>query len=435
MALIDNIFGVVGCLEDFMWSYCSFSFILAVGTYFSIKSRFYQFKTLFNFKARINDLKVDKSESSDGLHPLKIYFSSVGLMVGPGNLAMITTAVTVGGPGSLVWVWIASFIGMLIKYSEIYLSIKYRQKRGKTYDGGCMYFLKAAFKNRWIPTLACLFLCLYGADMALFTVTKHSMVDGFGLSHSVATATLLGLIILASTGGMARLSNVCSLLMPPFILIYIAIGIWIIIQHSERMPELLAVIWHSAFHGHAAVGGFAGSTMLMAAHYGMSRAVYSGDIGVGLDSVIQSETRIEKPHQQARLSIVSLFTDTFVCTMTLFIILLTGVWTQTELQPSQFIYVALADYIPYSKFFVGLLFFVAGFTTIASCLVVGQKCARYLNEKHGSKIYLCYATIMFLIFSFVSQQRAILIMSLAGAILITVNLAGIVKLRREIKFE
>ncbi len=430
--MVEEFFSLLGLLEQILWRYIAISVILIVGAMFTLNSGFFQIKALFKCKKFIGDLLEDKS--TIGTHPVSLYFASIGGMIGLGNIVVVTTVVTMGGPGSIIWMWIASLIGMAVKYSEIYCGLKYRKPHQHGYDGGPMYYLKYAFNNNIVPTIVCVLLCIYGVEVSQFLIITDTIVDEFGFDRKIVIGCLLFLVLISSGGGIKRLANVCSVLMPFFMVSYIGMASYVMMHYINEIPMVLELIWRSAWNGHAPVGGFAGSTMLMAAQYGVSRAVYSGDIGVGYDSIIQSDSQVKQPHKQARTGIYALFTDTFICSVSVMLILLTGVW-KSNMMPSQYVVRALSLYIPYVEPFMVMLFFIAGFTTIISYLVVGQKCATFLNKKFGNQIYMIYVILAFIFFSFYDQEKVVLMMSVSGGLLVIFNLAGILKLRKEIKFQ
>ncbi len=436
--MIDFLFEILIYLDDMIWSYFALALILFSGVYFTIKSRFYQIRVLLKAVKHIKELINCASKESHGVHPMKLYFASVGGMVGLGNLVSIMATVTIGGPGSLFWLWIAAFFGMLMKYSEIYLGIKYREKIGNRYDGGPMYYLRAAFSGSFLakaaPISVCILLCIYGAEVSQFLILTDTIVELTDVNRLLAISGLLSLVLLSTIGGVAGLANICTAMMPLFMISYLCIGVWIIALNYTLLPEILHTVFISAFTGHAAAGGFVGSTILIAAHYGVSRAVYSGDIGIGYDSIVQSETKTRYPEKQARMAIFALFADSIICTMTIMIVLVTGVW-QEVMQPSHYIAAALKNYIPFVNIYIAVIFFIAGFTTIVGYLVVGQKCARFLHPKYGRRFYFLYSIFAFTFFSYFDQSKVILIMSVSGGLLMIINTCGVLKLRNEIKFD
>lgn len=433
--MTEIIFEFLTQLDSILWNYIGLIIILLVGLYLTIYSKFFQFRALFRLKTYIKDLIACAGKDKQGTNPIKLYFASVGGMVGLGNIVTVVSTVTIGGPGSVVWLWIASFLGMLIKYSEVYLGIKYRIRNNEDgFDGGPMYYLRVAFKNRVLSVMICALLCIYGAEVSQFLILTDTIVGIFSFNRYLVIAVLLFFILLTAVKGVKRFATVCSAMMPPFMLIYVALGMWIIVDHYSDLPSVFLLIFSSFLDYKSQVGGFISGGILLAAHYGVSRAVYSGDIGIGYDSIIQSETQTIYPEKQARMSIFALFTDSLICTISILILLVTGLWEVKGLQPSEYIVSALKLYLPDVEYFMAILFVFAGFTTITGYLVVGQKCAKYLNKKYGQYLYILYSVFAFIFFSFYDQEQVILVMSVSGGFLMVVNMLGVFKLRKSIEF-
>jgi len=303
------------------------------------------------------------------------------------------------------------------------------------FDGGPMYYLQKAFSNRSIPIIVSVLLCIYGVEVYQFMLVSDTLSTTFSFNRYIVIAVLMLAVFYTAFGGVKRLATVCIWLMPAVMVLYVGMCSWVLIQHFGEIPGVLKVVFQSAFSGHAPLGGFVGSTFILAAQQGVSRAVYSGDIGVGFDSTIQSETRTIHPERQARLAIFALATDTFLCSMSMFVVLVTGVWnTVAPINASQFVSVALEKHFPYMEIFMALFFFISGFTTLIGFFTVGLKSARFISPKWGPGVYLLYAAMAFPFFAFIDQSRVLLIMSLAGGLLLIFNIAGIIRLRHHIRF-
>lgn len=438
MLYTESFFTHLHIIDDFFWSYIGFTIVVSLGFYFTIRTRFYQFRTIGKIKQTIKELHQESKGVQDtGIHPIRLYFASVGGMVGLGNVVGIITALIIGGPGALFWLWIASFSGMLIKYSEIYLGIHFRQ-RGENgiYEGGPMYYLRHAFKSSFIPGVVAVLLCVYGVEVYQFVIITDTLSTTFALPKIAVILTLVALTLYTAIGGVNRLATVCSVLMPIFMIGYMLMCLWVIGCNFGKIPAMIITVFQSAFTGHAAMGGFAGSTLMLAAQNGIARAVYSGDIGIGYDATIQSETRSQSPEKQARLAIFSLLTDSTICSLSILVVLVTDLWYKTpSLLASEYVAAALGMYFPYMNIFMAVFFFLAGFTTILAFFTVGMKCARFLSPTWGDKLYLIYGTCSFIFFSFFDQSKVILIMSLSGGLLMLINMIGIVKLRDKIDFK
>jgi alanine or glycine:cation symporter, AGCS family len=437
MSIVDSFFKILMVIDDFYWSHIGFTLVVCLGIYFTIKSKFFQFRTLASFGKTLRDLRCEKGQDAQGIHPLRLYFASIGGMIGLGNVVGVVTAILIGGPGSLVWLWIASVFGMLIKYAEIYLGVKFRVKNDRGgFDGGPMYYLQRAFKGKAVPLIIAILLCIYGVEVYQFVIISDTLTNTFSLNRMSVIVGLIGLVVYTALGGINRLANVCAVLMPGFMVIYVLMCLYVIGANAGVLGDVFSSVFRSAFSSHAALGGFAGSTFILAAQNGIARAVYSGDIGIGYDATIQSETRAIHPERQARMAIFALLSDILVCTMSMLVVLVTGLWHKTPaLLPSEYVATALSLHFPYMPYFMAVFFFLAGFTTIIAFFTVGMKCSRFLSEKWGEKAYLLYGVFAFSFFSFFDQSKVILIMSLSGGLLMLFNLVGIIKLRKHIEFK
>ncbi len=434
---MDYLFEIIDFLNNFYWSYIGWGVICVAGVYFTIISRGLQFRAIVNFKKNIKDILLEgSSKTNAGIHPIKLYFASVGGMVGLGNIVGISTALMIGGPGSIFWTIVASICGMLIKYSEIYLGVKHRvSNKDGGFDGGPMYYLQDAFKNNYIAYFVAFLICLYGVEVYQFTVLVDRIEYSFEFNRIAIILGLLALVLYSSIGGIKRLASICTVIMPAFMIIYIFVALYIIISNITLLPEFFATVFYSAFAGQAPIGGFVGSSMILATYHGMSKAVYSGDIGIGYDSIVQSETNIVNPKKQATLAIYALFTDTLICILTNTMLGVTGAWHNlNHLSETNVVSHTIANYFPHSNLFVTLLLFFAGFTTLIAYIATGIKCAKYLSPKYGKIIYLLYAIFAFIFFCNYSSVKILTVMGLLSGILVLINVSGMIKLRKEIKF-
>lgn len=435
--MFQSIFECLSRIDAFFWSYLGFSCVAVLGCYFTFKSGFFQIRAFPMVLRTFWRLLKNKSSSETGTHPIKVFCSSVGGMIGVGNIAGIVTALQIGGPGVLFWVWMAAFLGSLIKYSEVFLGLKYRMANDKGgYDGGSIHFLRKAFQKKWVGAIACVLMCIYAAEVYQFSVLSHCISTNWHIEHLIVVFALLGLILYTVLGGIKRIGKICSWLMPIFTITYLSMGFYVIGHHLPELPGLLGDVFSSAFTGSAGLGGFVGSTVMLAMQQGISRSVYSADIGIGYDSIIQSESSAVQIAKQARLSILGVFIDNLVCTCTLLIALTSGFWNASPmLDSAMVIQKAISLYFPWQNVFMPIFIFVLVYTTLISYLFAGFKCARFLNPRYGEKVYLCFATTFLLFFSFFDQSKALLAMSLAGCMLVCLNLTGIFRLRREVSFE
>lgn len=434
--MFNPVFNFLMQADAAFWGYLGFSLIIFLGCYLTFITRFFQIRAfphvVYTFVKEIFHHPV----GNRGLHPLKAFFASVGGMLGVGNIVGIVTAIQLGGPGALFWVWAAGFAGTLIKYSEIYLGLKYRvQNETQSYDGGPMYFLKKAFGVKWVSVIVCVLLCIYGAEIYQFNVVVETISYSWNINRFLVAIGLLGLVLFAAMGGVARVASICSWIMPVFMLVYISMSLWIIGDHFADLPTIMAMVIKSAFNGHAALGGFAGSTMMLAIQNGMAGACYAADIGIGYDSTIQSESHTIYPEKQARMAFFGVCLDNFICTLSILVSLVTGLWqTPIGSESAPLVQMAFSQYFPFIDIIMPFFVFILGYTTLIAYLIVGMKCAKYLSPRNGAKFFIGYSIFVFIFFSFFDQTQALLIMRIAGAFLLIINLTGIYRLRKEIIF-
>ena len=421
-------------LDNYLWSYIAVPSIILLGIFFCVKYKFFhilKYKSIA--KAFYNSFEI--SEKNKELSTLQAFFASIGGCIGIGNLVGVCTAIQIGGPGAAFWMWIAAFFGMLIKYSEVYLGVAYRNKNhAGNFVGGPMYYLQKIFNTPLVPYLTAFLLAIYGTEIYMFNVISESISDNFNISKWIVSLLLLAAILFAVQGGVRRIGKICSAIIPLFIILFISMTIWVLICNYSNIPEVLMVIIKSAFTGHAAIGGFTGSSIFLAASQGIARGCYSGDIGIGYASIVQAESNTDDPKIPARLAIVGIFIDTFIiCTSTVLIIMLTNTW-HMQVSASHLIELSLAQYFPQMSFFMPLFIFILGYSSLIAFFFVGLKSASFLMPNLGNKIYYVYAGLSFMLFSRVEQATALQVMSIAGALLLCINIYGIFKLREHIRY-
>lgn len=438
--MIDRIFEYLKFIENFLWNYIGFGFICVSGLYLTFYSKGFQFYALRNFS---RNFKKSTRKSQDpnikGVNPLKLYLTAVGGMVGIGNIMNVAAAVCIGGLGSIFWMCAAAFFGMLIKYSEIYLGIKYRVlNSNRRYDGGPMFFLPIAFGEKlgkFLAYFVAALLCIYSIEIYQFSMLVQIMQDYFVIDKNLIILFLLSLVLYVGIGGVNRLATLCSALTPIFILLYMGICLCIIGANIAALPSVILGIFKSAFIGQAPIGGFVGSTMMLAGYHGARTAVYSGDIGIGYDSVIQSETNTSQRKFQAQMAMYALLTDNLLCTLTALSIGASGIWQTNVLDFEKVMLNLIYDTLPYSKFFTLVLLFFAGYTTITAFFTAGLKTSTFISKKWGKYLFFLSSCILFTSFSYLSTEKAFTIMMISAGLLMLVNLTAILKLSHQIDFK
>lgn len=432
--MLDQVFSFLDSIDEALWSYLCIPLMIVLGGLFSMRFRFVQ---IFKFSSVLRvffEAAREKRGSTKGVHPISAFFASIGGCIGIGNLVAVCTAIQIGGPGAIFWMWVAATLGMTIKYAEVYLGGIYRRPNaGGGYDGGPMYFLQTVFRGPLIPIIVALLLCVYGTEIYMFKVVTHSVVENWHVNEYLVISLLLFLVVYVGSGGIDRVGKITSVIIPIFLVLFATMSLWVLVQHIHEWPKMFLTIFSSAFTGHAAVGGFAGSGMLLTMSQGVARGCYTGDIGVGYASIVQAETSCTDPKRQAQLAILGIFLDTFVvCTLSTLLIMVTGVW-KLDIPASLMVQQALSLYFPYMELYMPIFLFILGYSSLIAFFCVGIKCARFIHKKRGPLLYYLYAGSSFLLFSFVDQRYALTIMSITGALLLAINLTGMYRLKERVE--
>jgi len=423
-------------IEELFWTYGGVPALMLVGIYFTYTSKFFQFMKLpAIFKVFYRSM-YDNSHDERGVRPLYVFFASIGGCVGIGNVIGVCTAVQIGGPGAVFWMWIAGFFGMLVKYSEIYLGMIYRVTDGnKGYIGGPIMYLQQLSGGKLLSKIVAFLFCLYGLEIYMFKAITHSLVIGWGLNQQVVILVLLALVLFVGEGGLRLVGKVSSVMIPIFLAVFVGMSFFVFASNITMIPAMLKLIFLSAFTPHAAMGAFAGSSVMMSMSHGIRRACYTGDIGIGYASTIHSQSSETNPSREASMGIVGIFLDTFViCTLSLFLILLTGTW-HSCVDETMMVAFALGKYFPFVHVVWPLFVFLLGYSSLISFYTVGKNAATFLFGKNGTRLYPFLAAGLFVVCTYVcTNQQAMLFMSITGVLLLIINLYGIIKLSDKIKF-
>lgn len=434
MLTFQDILIYIQMIESFLWSYCAVPAIVLLGLYLSFIHKFPQLtKSKHLITVFKHAFKTEEGPVNRGISPLRAFFSSLGGCIGIGNIVAVCTAVQIGGPGAVFWLWVAAFLGMIVKYSEVYLGIKYRVANlHGSFDGGPMFYIGKVYGNKIMPKIFSILLAMYGTEVYMFKVVSDSVAMTWNFeSHSVSYLLIIAILIV-SRGGVDKVGQICSATIPLFLTLFIGMSTWVLFHSPIPFLNVLKTIIHSAFNGHAAIGGFAGSTVALTIGQGMARACYSSDIGSGYASVVQSETSQYYPENQAIFEFFGIFVDTFVVsTLTTFVIISTNLWFES-IPASHLLQTAFSQYFNGMDYFIPFFISLLGFSNLLAFFSVGKKCVNYLQPRWGGWAYYGYASIMYLIFTHTSQRYALLLMSMIGVSLLLINLYAILKLNKEL---
>lgn len=433
--MFNDFFQLLELFEDHLWGFVGGPLVILFGIYLSHLSNFVQLRKFPTVLRTFWECLTFKSVDPTGVPPIKAFFASIGGCVGVGNVVAICTAVQFGGPGALFWIWVTAIMGMIIKYAEVYLGLRYRIVNNEgSYNGGPMYFLQYAFKGKFVCYFVAVLLCIYGVEVAQFRIVTTAITNNLNVNEYLVIGIFLSLVLFAGVGGVRRVGNIATTIIPIFVVLYVGMGSWVMINNLALIPQVLSEVLYDAFTGSAIAGGLLGSALMKTISEGVRRGCYTGDIGVGYSSIIHSESSVAIPEKQAALVIFDIFLDTYIiCTTSVMLILVTQVW-QSDLPASMLVQTALGQYFPYMHLFMPFFLFILGYSTINAYFCVGLKCAQFISPSYGKKVYYTYGVAALLFFSFFDTTKAQTLMGVAGGLLLIINCWAIYRLRDKLSF-
>lgn len=340
------------------------------------------------------------AESEGEIPPFQALMTALSATVGTGNIAGVATAVFLGGPGALFWMWLTALVGMATKYSEAVLAVRFREvdERG-AYVGGPMYYIRNGLGKKW-AWLGVLFAIF--AAVAAFgignTVQANSVADvletNFNLPHWVTGLVLMVLVGLVLIGGIKRIGQVASALVPFMAIAYVLVGLMVLAINANQIPDAISMVFTHAFSPIAAQGGFAGAAVWAAVRFGVARGIFSNEAGLGSAPIAHAAAQTKNPINQGMVAMLGTFIDTIiVCSITGLVIISSGAWTSGE-TGAALTSLAFETGLPgFGNYVVAISLATFAFTTIIGWSFYGERCIEFL---FGVKAILPYRVIWIL---------------------------------------
>lgn len=389
--------------DNIIWGIPMLVLMIGTGLFLTIRTKaiiFTRFGTVMANTLKTIFLK-QKNVESGTITPFQAVCTALAATVGTGNIVGIAVAISVGGPGAIFWMWIVAILGMVTKFCETTLAVAYREKNQTgDYVGGPMYYMSKGLGWKKGAYLFCTFAAV--ASLGVGNMVQANAVST-GLKSSLNVPTQITGIILAAVvglviiGGIKRISIIAEKLIPFMAIVYIAASIVILIMNYSAIPAAIELIISSAFNGTAAVGGFAGSTMLYAARIGVSRGVFTNEAGLGSAPIAHASADTDHPARQGCWGAFEVFFDTIVmCTITALVILTSGIWT-SDLDKAEMALVAFDNAIPGGKYIVTLGIVLFAFATIIAWYYYAEKAIEYIAGEMQIKMFrILFVTLVFL---------------------------------------
>ena len=315
--------------------------------------------------------------------------TSLSATIGTGNIAGVATALVLGGPGALFWMWITALVGMATKYGEAVLAVHFRERDTKgDFCGGPMYYIKNGLHRRWhwLGFLFALFGSMAGFGLAN-TVQSNSVAQvmhkAFDFPHALTGLVLMLLVGAVILGGIRRIASVANWLVPMMAISYLLMGLTVVLLNIGEVPAALMTIIDSAMNGAAASGGFAGATVWLAIRFGVARGIFSNEAGLGSAPIAHAAAQTNEPVQQGMVAMLGTFIDTLVvCTITGLVIVITGVLPSGE-TGANLTAMAYAQAFPGGDLVVTIGLCLFAFTTMIGWSYYGERCVVYLFGVRG----------------------------------------------------
>ena len=361
-------------LNEFLYSNILILLLVVTGLYFSIKTKFVQFRL---FPEGIRLLK-EKSKHENSVSSFQALMISTASRVGTGNIAGVATALAAGGPGSIFWMWLTAFIGGASAFIESTLAQVYKEKDGEAFRGGPAYYIEKALKKRWLGIVfSCLLIACFIFGFNPLQAYNVSSAVEYYFENNQVVSVIIGIILALITalvifGGVHRIGIISSTVVPIMAVLYILIGLYITLTNIDKLPTIFADIFSQAFDFNAIIGGFSGSCVI----YGIKRGLFSNEAGMGSAPNAGATADVSHPVKQGLVQTISVFIDTIlICSTTAFMLLNYGTDSGLTGMPyvQQAIFVEIGEY--------GIHFITISIFLFAFSSLIGNYCYAESNLK------------------------------------------------------
>lgn len=369
-------------INDLLWTYILIIMLLGCAVWFSIRTRFVQFRMLREMLVLLSESATKGKPGEKHVSSFQAFAISIASRVGTGNLAGVATAIAIGGPGSIFWMWVIALLGASSAFIESTLAQLYKVRGKDSFIGGPAYYMKKGLKQPWMGMLfAVLISVTFG--FAFNSVQSNTICaaaeHAFGLDHTILGVVLAILTLIIIFGGIHRIAKVSSIIVPIMALGYIGLALVIVLINISQLPGVISLIVSSAFGWEQALGGGVGIALMQ----GIKRGLFSNEAGMGSAPNAAATAHVTHPVKQGLIQTLAVFTDTIlICTCTAFIILFSGVPLDGSTNGVQLTQQALTNEIGASgSIFVAVALFFFAFSSILGNYYYGEANIRFITGK------------------------------------------------------
>jgi len=432
-------------IDETVWGIPLLSLLVGTGIYLTLRLGFIQvFKLPLALRYVIRPDRSDKSYAGD-ISSFAALTTALAATIGTGNIVGVATAIKVGGPGALFWMWLAAFFGMATKYAESMLAVKYRKidENGQM-SGGPMYYITKGLAGKFYARPLAAFFAFSGIGVAFFGIGIFPQVNAIADSAAITfnvppiyTAVVITVLVaLVTIGGIKSIARVAQVVVPFMAIAYVLGCLIIIFSNLELLPDTIRLIIISAFTPTAATGGFLGASMLLAVQLGIARGVFSNESGLGSAPIAAAAAKVKEPARQGLISMTGTFFDTIiVCTMTGIVLVMTGSWTSEYEGAYMTSYAFTTGLENVGAYIVGIGLIFFAFTTILGWNYYGERCVEFLV---GVKGILPYKIVYILLVGggvYLTLETIWILADIVNALMVIPNLIALLALRKVIVSE
>lgn len=371
-------------ISDALWSYALIAVLIGCGLWFTFRTRFVQFRMIGEMVRLLAESAIPDEKGKHHISSFQAFAVSVATRVGTGNLAGVATAIAIGGPGAVFWMWVIAIFGSATAFVESTLGQLYKQRHRESFIGGPAYYIRRGLHCRWMSVLfAILITVTFGLSYNSIQSNTicSAMQEAFGWSPLWVGLALSALSLIIVFGGIHRIARVSSVLVPVMAIGYVALAVVIIIMNFSLLPHVFKVIISSAFGMEQVAGGGLGATMMN----GIKRGLFSNEAGEGSAPNVAATAATSHPVKQGLIQALGVFTDTLlVCSCTAFIILISGLYTSPELNGIVLTQASLQSEVGASgPLFIAVAIFLFAFSSIIGNYYYGEANIRFLTDNRS----------------------------------------------------
>ena len=370
-------------INNLLWTYILVIMLLGCAIWFTIRTRFVQFHMLKEMIRLLGESTFQNKGKAHQVSSFQAFAISLASRVGTGNLAGVATAISIGGPGAVFWMWIIALLGASSAFVESTLAQLYKVRGKNSFIGGPAYYMKKGLKQPWMGVVFAI-LIIFTFAFSFNTVQSNTICaafeQAFQIEHTLMGVILTSLTLLVIFGGIQRIAKVSSIIVPLMALSYILLAFTIVLMNIPRLPEVIELIITNAFGWEQALGGGIGIALMQ----GIKRGLFSNEAGMGSAPNVAATANVSHPVKQGLIQTLGVFTDTLViCTCTAFIILISGMYIHGETNGIQLTQMALDNEIGSGgSTFVAIAILFFAFSSIIGNYFYGEANLRYLTENH-----------------------------------------------------